>query len=219
LEQQFWHQIWENNTIGFHQTDHHPWLEQIVKLKSNDDLFVPLCGKSLDMWPLSGHYRRLIGAELSDIACEDFFKDAGIVPNVAIEAEHRRYQTKTADYEIKLWQGDYFSLSSHQISDADRLDVFDRAAMVALPDQMRLPYVQQLRSLCKHATLFILTLEFDQQQLSGPPFALDDAMIHEYFSFASSIKKIATRPLSDKIFAQRKLRVDELAESLYVIKW
>ena len=219
MEPQFWHRVWQNNTIGFHQTGYHPWLAKIVERKSNNDLFVPLCGKSLDMWPLANHYRRLIGAELSDIACQDFFNDAGVVPRITRDGRHQTYHADTSDYDIKLWQGDYFGLTAAQVNSGESVDIFDRAALVALPESMRMPYVQQLRALCKHATLFLMTLEFDQRQMNGPPFSLDHTMIKNYFSYASSIEKIATQPLNDKIFAQRKLKVSELVESLYLIKW
>lgn len=219
MEQQFWHQMWTNNTIGFHQTGYHPWLDKIAALKSSRELFVPLCGKSLDMWPLANYYDRLIGAELSEIACQDFFQEADLAPTVKRMAQHNVYYCRSAEHDIRLWQGDYFALTSEQIGDGARIDIFDRAALVALPEPMRAPYVKQLRTLCNHATLFILTLEFEQSQLSGPPFALNDAMIKDYFGFADSIEKIASQQLDDKIFAQRKLPVSELVESLYIIKW
>ena len=219
MEADFWQDKWVNNLIGFHQTDYHPWLDLIAKHKNNAHLFVPLCGKSLDMWPLAQRYDKLAAAELSEIAFVDFFKEAKLQPQVYSKGLYNRYSLQRSPFDISIWQGDYFGLTNQQLAIGQQVDIFDRAAMIALPALMRDDYVSQLKTLFKHATLFLLTLEFDQQELSGPPFSIDETVIEQSFSFADSIELLATSELSDKIFAQRKLKVSHLVESLYLIKW
>ena len=219
MEPKFWHQVWKNNSIGFHQMEFHPWLKNITEEKMAANVFVPLCGKSLDMWPLAASYDGLIGAELSEIACRDFFTQAKLTPEISNNGQHQQFRFADSEVDIALLMGDYFALSPEQFNAKGGFDIFDRAAMVALPQSMRQAYVDKLRELFKHTTLFIMTLEFDQNEISGPPFCLNDTMINQYFGFATSAKLLESKLLDDKVFAQRKLKVSSLRESLYQITW
>jgi hypothetical protein len=52
MEDAFWHKCWERNTLGFHQQQIHPFLAEHFKsrcLPDDKHVFVPLCGKTLDM--------------------------------------------------------------------------------------------------------------------------------------------------------------------------
>mgnify|MGYP000400918887 CR=1 FL=1 len=60
MKADFWHDKWNNNEIGFDQDQPNPLLVehwQALNLEANARVFVPLCGKSIDMvWLLhQGH--------------------------------------------------------------------------------------------------------------------------------------------------------------------
>ena len=76
MDAQFWHQVWQQDQLGFQLAEAHPLLRaQLAALPPGDSVLVPLCGKSPDLHWLAQHYQ-VIGAELSQIACRDFFAEA-----------------------------------------------------------------------------------------------------------------------------------------------
>ena len=123
MEASFWHRCWENNTIGFHQETIHPFLPNFLesKLSSSDKrVFVPLCGKSLDMFWLAERLD-VTGSEVSEIACKDFFAEKGIDCKPLPKDEHVCYQVEN----IALWQGDFFTLEPSAFPPFDW--IYDRA--------------------------------------------------------------------------------------------
>ena len=211
MEADFWHSCWDKEHIGFHQLDFHPWLETIARLRLADKLLVPLCGKSLDMRYFSGQYRQILGAELSDLACQQFFAEQGLQPQITAQGPYQCYEADN----YQLWQGDFFNLTLP----ASPMDIFDRAALIALPEAMRPAYLTQLRRLMPSGRMFLLTLDFPAGEVQGPPFAISDDKVVEYFAFADKINKLAARDLTGQRFAQRKLPASQLIESLFVIDW
>jgi len=213
MEGSFWHKCWERNTLGFHQSDVHPLLSQYfnkLALPSDQHVFVPLCGKTLDMAYLT-QFMQVTGNELSEIACRDFFLDNNI-----------GYQKQTlGDFEhfscpqLSLLQGDFFKLSAKVIDNIDW--IYDRAALIALPTAMQQRYVNHLKTFfLPHTRLFLLTVEFPKKQLNGPPFSINSSDVKSLFS-GFNIRCIATNNLKNKQFAQRKFDVDYLLEKLYII--
>lgn len=51
-----------------------------LDLAQGSRVFVPLCGKSLDMIWLAQQGHEVIGVELSPVAVEDFFRENGLNP-------------------------------------------------------------------------------------------------------------------------------------------
>lgn len=212
----FWHKVWENNSIGFHQHDVHPFLKDSFQhlLQAQDKrVFVPLCGKSLDMAFLA-EYMDVIGSELSDIACNDFFADKQLTPKVSSIGEHKLYQYEN----ISLYQGDFFSLQPMELGKFDW--VYDRAALIAMSPHMQQVYIEKLMSFVGENTkLLLVALEFPKYELSGPPFPIFDVDIKRLFNTANlKIEKIANHSLQDKRFAQREFNVSSLVESYYLIQ-
>jgi len=219
----FWHACWERNSLGFHQKSIHPFLCQYLAplIQQNNAInspesteastvFVPLCGKSDDMTWLAEHFD-VTGAELSDIACRDFFLEKSIEPKKAKEGDFQKYSYEN----VALWQGDFFQLSTSQLPNFDW--IYDRAAIIALPKEMQQAYAQHLSTfISENTTLFLITLEFPQEELSGPPFAIFENDIAELFK-GFNVETIAEHKLEDKTFAQRTFDVSYLKEKLYLI--
>jgi len=214
MDASFWHNCWERNSLGFHQESVHPFLQKYLAPKLSmlgQHVFVPLCGKSLDMIWLAEHMT-VTGAELSDIACRDFFVEKGLTYQ----------QKKQGDFtvfsfdQIRLFQGDFFQLKIQDIKTIDW--IYDRAALIALPEILQQQYVDHLLNfLPDSATLCLISLEFPQEELTGPPFAIFPNDVEKLFSNCQ-IEYIAENELKDKRFAQRTFKVSKLVERLYFIK-
>ncbi|MBY5992990.1 thiopurine S-methyltransferase [Ferrimonas balearica] len=169
MEAAFWHDKWERGLTGFHLDHINPYLAQHWPALGLDrePVFVPLCGKSLDLAYLAGEGHSVLGAELNTLAVESLFAALGSVPTPQNEGAHRRY---TLD-ELSVLQGDFFQLKPAQTAHCRAF--YDRAALIALPEPMRQAYVEQLAALVPSGAVGLLvTLDYPQQAMSGPPFAV-----------------------------------------------
>jgi len=179
MEHGFWHERWQKNEIGFHEAHTHEMLEAHwpdSAYASMDDVLVPLCGKSLDMRWLAQRGHGVIGSELSEIAVRDFFATVGLTPEVT---DHDGLQ-QFASEAYRIWCGDFFQLGATQLSPA-RL-FYDRASLVALPQSMRQDYARHLLSLLAHgARGLLITLQYDDEALKGPPFSVSLEQIDALF--------------------------------------
>ena len=213
MESSFWHKCWERNALGFHQQQVHPFLIEhftSMCLSSDKHVFVPLCGKTLDMAYLA-QFIRVTGNELSEIACRDFFLDNGF----EYQQQHIGDFTQYSCAQLSLLQGDFFGLSTGLIGNVDW--IYDRAGLIALPVSMQQKYVEHLKTFFSVCTrLFLVTLEFPSKQIKGPPFAITADDVEKLFS-GFKVTCVATNELEDKQFAQRSLDVDYLQEKLYII--
>ncbi len=152
-----WLKFWRDQRTDFHQSVVNPLLSKFwssLDLAQGSRVFVPLCGKSLDMIWLAQQGHEVIGVELSPVAVEDFFRENGLNP-----VQRRVGQfTIWNDGKLSILCGDYFALTKADISQFDT--VYDRAALTALPENIRSLYVAQLRRLVPNtAKVFLLTVE------------------------------------------------------------
>ena len=190
MDSNFWHQKWESNEIGFHQRAVNPLLAEYINtlsLAEGDRLFLPLCGKTLDIaWLLSKGYR-VAGAELNKPAVEQLFSELGIEPRISTLGNLDCYSAENID----IFVGDIFELSSETLGGVDA--IYDRAALVALPDQMRNKYRSHLLEITHSAPQLLLTFEYDQTVMEGPPFSISPDDVKQYYSdkySLSLLKKI-----------------------------
>ncbi len=168
MEPQFWRERWAANQIGFHEENFHPMLQRYWDTLAIDQatpVFVPLCGKSKDLVWLRNRGHDVIGIELSEIAVQAFFDENDIRAGQDQYGPFRRYQG--AGYT--LLSGDIFDLTLDLIDPISA--VYDRAALIALPPDMRRKYVQHLQSLSASAAHGLLvTVSYAVDEVSPPPF-------------------------------------------------
>jgi thiopurine S-methyltransferase len=187
MEPDFWHQRWQDNLIGFHQHELNPYLLEYwpqLELKDGSDVLVPLCGKTLDMRWLAERYP-VRGVELSPRAVEDFFAEQQL-------AYSRRENGEFSIYDatgITLFCGDFFNLAPKTLGKVSA--VYDRAALIALPQDMRARYVRHLNSLCRAGTrMLLVTLAYDQSDMNGPPFSVEDGEVHTLFDSDWQVERL-----------------------------
>ena len=180
MEPAFWQQRWADNQIGFHQAQVNPYLQKYwptLGLTPGRRVLVPLCGKSLDLAWLAGQGYRVVGVELSRRAVEDFFREHGLEAQVQQRGAFEVWRSG----DVELWCGDFFALRVEDIGDCAGL--YDRAAVIALPSQMRAAYMQLLsRLLPTGCQGLVVTLDYDQSLLGGPPFSVGDEELRQGFA-------------------------------------
>ncbi|MFN2310067.1 MAG: thiopurine S-methyltransferase [Gammaproteobacteria bacterium] len=180
MDANFWHARWEANQIGFHQDEINAHLQRYwpqLDVPAGTEVFVPLCGKSRDVLWLAGRGHRVLGVEISPLAVEAFFVENTLPVSVAALGGFVRHQAG----EIVLLQGDYFDLRAADL--AEVRGVYDRASLIALPPALRARYAAQMARLVSPGTpVLLITLEYAQAEMKGPPFAVAAAEVQALFA-------------------------------------
>ncbi len=185
MNNEHWIQRWTEKNIGFHEDSINSLLIKHFKtldLPTNSRIFIPLCGKTLDIsWLLMlGH--DVVGAELSEIAVKELFEELHILPKVSKENGVIRYHTTGID----IFVGDIFDIDTSMVGKIDA--IYDRAALVALPKDVRIKYTQHLRELSNNATQILFCCEYDQSIMKPTPFSIEQSEIEEHYKDHYKIK-------------------------------
>ncbi|MDI9244526.1 thiopurine S-methyltransferase [Marinobacter sp. CHS3-4] len=202
MEHEFWHRRWANNEIGFHEGTVNQYLHQHwPELAENrtGTVLVPLCGKAHDLWWLHDRGHPIIGVELSEIACKDFFEEGD---EKAMVKPGEPFTIFRHD-DLEIWNGDFFQLVPTDVSHV-RL-VYDRAALIALPPDMRPKYVEHLTAVTPDQTqILLITLDFEGSP-TAPPFNVSDEEVRALYEDDYEIEHVHTQTLArDHPFAKRK---------------
>jgi thiopurine S-methyltransferase len=169
MEAHFWHQKWQRGDIGFHQAQANSLLVRHLdglQLQSGARVFLPLCGKTLDIVYLLDLGYRVAGAELSEIAIEALFQSLNLRPNIQQVGKLKHYSGPSLD----IYTGDIFNLDAQTLGGVD--GIYDRAALVALPEDMRKRYAAHLVVISRGAPQLLISYTYDQSLIDGPPFSI-----------------------------------------------
>jgi thiopurine S-methyltransferase len=194
MHHDFWHQKWQKNEIGFHLPEANPLLVKhfsALQLQQGARVFLPLCGKTLDIaWLLAQGYQ-VVGAELSQIAIEDLFKSLNLTPTIT----HLGDITHFSAAHIDMFIGDIFKVTSAMLVKVDA--VYDRAALVALPDTMRKDYSSHLMAITNQAPQLLICFEYDQSLHAGPPFSISPNEVKLHYQTTYDLTLLASETMPD----------------------
>lgn len=196
----FWHERWQANQIGFHQAQVTPLLErhwEAIAAPPEARVFVPLCGKSLDMVWFASRGHGVLGVELSQQAVDQFFAEHALTPEIWDSCYGRHHVANG----IEIILGDVFALDAHALSGCTA--VFDRAALIALPPDLRQRYADVHASLPAGCRGLLITLEYPQHEKSGPPFSVPEDEVQALYGRDWRIDRLAR---DDILEAQQAFR-------------
>lgn len=186
MEAHFWRERWELGQTGWHQAEAHPTLVARwgdLAVPAGSTVFVPLCGKSVDMVWLAEQGHRIIGSELSEIAVRDFFAELDLFPTTRSVGQSTVFEA--GPYE--LWCGDFFDLPDEALTDVAA--VYDRASLVALPPDLRRAYASHMAALLPPgAAAFVVTYVYDPAEMNGPPFSVPESEVRELYEDAFDVE-------------------------------
>jgi thiopurine S-methyltransferase len=208
-----WQARWREGRIGFHETAPNPLLvEHVGKLGAPRRVFVPLCGKSRDMAFLAGRGAHVIGVEVSELAAEQFFAESSIVPERSRVGAFEIH----AGAGVEIHVGDVFDVDPAALEDVDA--IYDRAALVALSPEVRVRYANLLASLLAPGSkMLLVTFDYDQSKMAGPPFAVPDALVLELFGERFSAEKLGERDVTDERPRFREAGADRVSEAAWLL--
>ncbi len=215
MDRTFWLERWHNHDIGFHQSKVQPALAKHwpqLKVPKGAMIFVPLAGKSLDMVWLAEQGYRVVGVELSELAVQEFFEERGVKPAVRNVGSF----SVSSHGQIELWRGDFFALASSQLPPIDA--AYDRAALVAMPDDMQPRYAAKMTELIPSgAPVLLLGLDYNQNEMKGPPFPISQAQIRDLFEPTFAVDILGVRDGLAKNQHLLKRGVTRMEEATYAL--
>jgi len=218
MEKKFWLDKWEANEIGFHLSDYHPLLQKYFSLLYADEksVFVPLCGKSRDMAFFESKGVDVTGCELSAKAAIDFFSELYPLAQEPVTAAKGSRFSRYHKNNINILVGNIFDLESSDL--AQTKFIYDRASMVALPDKLRQQYVSYLRHIFPTAKMLLITLDYDQNIMSGPPFSVTQDEVNKLYSFAK-VEFLHRSDIIEKELTFKNRGLTSFFETAYSIEW
>ena len=195
MQPEFWLERWQNNEIGFHLPTVNPLLVEHwpqLHLPAGTRVLVPLAGKTVDLSWLRAQGHAVVAVELSEDAARAFYAEAGLAPTRVKDGAFIRYHADAIDYLV----GDFFSLDAVTLGEFGA--VWDRGALVALPPPMRARYAAHLIQLSAATTrTLLITLEYAQSQMKGPPFAVPETEVHALFAASHEIALLLREDILD----------------------
>lgn len=212
MKADFWHNRWENNLTGFHLNEVNPYLKAnwgALNLKSGARVFVPLCGKSLDLIWLADHGYQVVGVELSPLAVEAFFSENNLTAELQQTGELICWQSEN----ITLYCGDFFALTSELLGPVDA--VYDRASLIALPPAMRQDYAAKLTELAQSAPKLLVTLEYEQSKMDGPPFSVSETEVKSLYQANYQVKQHSAQDVLGDNEKFREKGLEYMNECIY----
>lgn len=217
MENEFWRGCWQDNRIFFHQNQVQPYLKKywkLLNLAEGEQCFVPLCGKTLDMLFLAEQGLSILGVELSPIAIQDFFLENHL--EVQQRQQGKFTLNTNPDHSIQLLCGDFFDLSWHEIKDIKA--IYDRAALVALPPEIRKRYSECLIDFLPiHSHMLLVSFEYDQSQMKGPPFSVTETEIRELFTNAFKMEMLEEADIIAKAVQFQEKGLKRFEEKIYLL--
>jgi thiopurine S-methyltransferase len=215
MQADFWHQRWQDGLIGFHLNETNPnlsdWFDRL-RLENGMRVFVPLCGKSLDLIWLREQGLDVVGVEISELAVRSFFEENDLTPEIRNIGNHDYWQADG----ITIIHGDFFDIQKADIGEFNA--VYDRASLIALPTQMRQAYAEKMHSLVPDvAFTLLITLEYSQEKMAGPPFSVSLDEIEALYGSWYAVEKLSAIDLLVSEPGFREKGLDELTENVYLL--
>lgn len=208
-----WESRWDEGRTAFHRTEVNELVGKYADRVWGDDplgqVLVPLCGKSVDMAFLAERAGSVVGVEYVEQAVDEFFAEQGLVPRV----ESGKYNRHRAG-PYTIYVADFFDITTDLTGTNDA--ALDRASLVTLDARGRPRYVEHLHSLLSEgARSLLVTFDYDQSQMSGPPFAVSDDEVERLFSPGFELELLECRDVLGPQFRARGLT--GMTESAFVL--
>ena len=214
VDASFWEQRWRRGETGFHLEQVNPLLPRywpVLGLAPGSSVLVPLCGKSLDLIWLRDRGHSVVGIELSRQAVEAFAAEHG----EGFKMESRGAMSRYRVAGVTILQGDLFDVDREAVGDIHGL--YDRGALVALPKEMRQGYVNALAVLAPRATCLLVTVEYDQTQMAGPPFSVSEPEVRALYGPDLNVEVLAREEVIDQEPRFRARGLDSMRQCVYRI--
>jgi thiopurine S-methyltransferase len=210
----FWHARWREGRTGFHKPAVNPHLvanlEHLGAPQGEAAVFVPLCGKSVDPAYLTTLGFRVVGVEVSELACRALFEEQSIPFVERQSGSYLRFEAGS----LSVLCGDYFALAPGDLGPLGA--AWDRAALIAMPPERRAAYVATMtRLLPPGAPLLLVSVAYPEGAMQGPPFSVPDSEVRTLLGDAFRIESSTEHDALDDQPRFRESGLNALHETVY----
>ena len=213
MDTDFWLQRWQEGRIGFHRSEVMPLLQKhwpALDVPRGARVLVPLCGKTLDMPWLASQELKVRGVELAPLAIGQFFAEQKLQP----QERNAAYGTHYIAGDIEIIRADIFRLDQSLLAECGA--IYDRAALIALPPPMRERYAREVYDrLPAGCRGLLITLEYPQAEMEGPPFSVEEREVHRLFGERWDIGLLERRDILDSQPTFAEQGVTALSTAVY----
>ena len=207
----FWISRWQEGRTGFHGAavhDHLVRFEDAFLSGGPHRVLVPLCGKTIDLDWLGQQGHEVVGIELSPVATRAVMTRQTHTFATDDLGPFRRHQGG----RTTLLEGNVFGATPELLGSFDR--IWDRAALVALPPEMRPRYTRTLRALLTPGGLLLQnSFAYDQSKMNGPPFSVPTEEVAEHY-VGWSAERLDQSVMSEGKFKERGIDSFEITLTL-----
>lgn len=206
MELSYWQSRWNKGNIGFHMPGGYPGLKKhwnSLSIPESSRVLVPLCGKSEDLDFLIQNTSQVTGVEISEKAILEYFEERGITPE---KSSSHGFKIFTHG-KLQLWCGDFFRFPEK--SEYSFSLIYDKAALIALPEQTRIRYADKLLNLAhldSGSDILLHHFEYNQSEMNGPPFSVSLSEIKSLYGSKYSITILEENELIPSGFKKFKRR-------------
>jgi thiopurine S-methyltransferase len=216
MDASFWRERWQRGETGFHQSSANTDLIShwpMLSLEADTSVFVPLCGKSIDMVWLRRRGHTVVGSELAEQAVLEFFVGLQLTPQRTRHGALERWHA--GGYTI--YCGDHFELSDAELSGCGA--VYDRAALIALPEPMRARYASHMAAVLAPGTqALLITMCYPQQQMAPPPHSVCEPEVRRLYGDEFEVQTLASRDSLDGEPRLRARGLQALQEQSFLLR-
>lgn len=217
MDASFWRGRWRREETGWHSSTVNRHLERhwpSLVTGPGGRVLVPLCGKSLDLEWLADRGHEVVGVELSELACHQFFQDRDLDPEVSTSGAFQVHETPG----MRLLCGDMFALTPGDVGEVSYW--YDRAALIALSPAQRPTYERVMASaLPSGARGLLIGLAYPPDQKSGPPFPVPEEEVLQTWSPDFDVEVVERADVVDDEPRFRQVwGLTELIQTLYVLR-
>ncbi|XP_071529319.1 thiopurine S-methyltransferase-like [Panulirus ornatus] len=174
--------LWHKNDVNYALLHHETLLLRSPGLR----VFVPLCGKSVDLKWFYDKGHTVVGVEGVEQAAVEFFSEHSL--NYKTEQLTWAKLYKTNDDRLNIYCCDMFKVD---IATLGKFDVvWDRGSLVAIYEEDRKSYVSILKSLLASDFRYLLSVTqyTPNENFSGPPRNIPTELIEELFGEICKLK-------------------------------
>jgi len=130
---------------------------------------------------------------LSTVAINELFSELGVQPEIVNTGDLVHYSADNID----IFVGDIFKMTSQILGSVHA--IYDRAALVALPEDSRPTYTAHLIRLTNTAPQLLISFEYDQAVMPGPPFSVVGDEIKQLYAKAYHVKAIENKKVEGNL--------------------
>ena len=247
---------WQGDKLGWHKEDINPHLLKHINtilLSSNagnaypipkHNIFVPLCGKSIDLVYLATHtgISNVVGIDIVRNAAVDFASEHTEFTIQEVDKQQCKEEEddtnnkigKDTTTSIQKFKGNKLTIlidDLFKMPTNNRYDIiYDRASIVAIKPSLRQEYVNLMGTLLQPGgSILLVTLDrrtttSEEAKNDGPPFSLDEKEIRQLYETQNWVESVTlleeVNDLTTDEDAERwkKKGVLELYELVFLIR-